>query len=233
MALKLSSQKATKVFLRADTEISENWFFLLFGKSLRNEERYWDGPWKLKNPLYIGEQAPFGWKVAGHEESPGSIQNIPYLQKLLSKSRLCDPFFGVFLVISELGNRIYIEKSEFLIYWVFFWIFFTYIPLSPSKFASYFGNFNSKFSKFSKFWEKIPKFWFFSQNFQNHRGAATEIKGAAASLLVNSKISILYQELPQFGVYNIKHNLARSCFQFWLSKSAPRVTKFREKNCLG
>ena len=27
----------------------------------------------------------------------------------------------------------------------------------------------------------------------------------------------------------IKHNLARSCFQLWPSKSAPRVTKFREK----
>ena len=42
-----------------------------------------------------------------------------------------------------------------------------------------------------------------------------------------------FQEFPKLGVYNIKHNLARSCFQFWLSKSAPRVTKFWEKNCLG
>ena len=51
-----------------------------------------------------------------------------------------------------------------------------------------FGNFGNKF------WilEIFPKFWIFSQNFQNHRGAATEIKGAAASLLVNSKMSILY-----------------------------------------
>ena len=30
-------------------------------------------------------------------------------------------------------------------------------------------------------------------------------------------------------LYNIKHNLARSCFQLWPSKSAPRMTKFREK----
>ena len=37
--------------------------------------------------------------------------------------------------------------------------------------------------------QKTPKFWFFSRNFQNHRGAA-------ASLLVNSKISIFYRELP-------------------------------------
>ena len=126
---------------------------------------------------------------------------------------------------------------------------------------SEFGNFFPKFWKFENFqnfelkfpkseanfdagrgiWVEISKvgskFWrwegYISQNFQNHRGAATEIKGAAASLLVNSKISSLYRELPKFGVYNIKHNLARSCFQFWPSKSAPRVTKFWEKNCLG
>ena len=30
-------------------------------------------------------------------------------------------------------------------------------------------------------------------------------------------------------VFSIKHHLARSCFQLWPSKSAPRVTKFREK----
>ena len=75
----------------------------------------------------------------------------------------------------------------------FHFCFPPHIPLSTSKFASYFGNFNSKFSKFQ---EKIPKFWIFSQNFQHHKGAATEIKGAAASLLVDSKISIFYRELP-------------------------------------
>ena len=73
------------------------------------------------------------------------------------------------------------------------------IPLSASKFASDFGNFSSKFWKFSKFQnfgKKIPNSEFFSQNFQNHTGAANDIKGAAASLLVNSKISIFNWELP-------------------------------------
>ena len=32
----------------------------------------------------------------GCEDSPGGIQNIPYLYKKLSKSRLSDPFFGCF-----------------------------------------------------------------------------------------------------------------------------------------
>ena len=43
----------------------------------------------------------------------------------------------------------------------FFLHFYFHIPLSASKFASYFGNYNSifwKFWKFWKFWEKIPIF---------------------------------------------------------------------------
>ena len=46
----------------------------------------------------------------GHEDSPGGTQNIPYLFKKLSKSRLSDPFFGHFLVISEVGSQIYIAN---------------------------------------------------------------------------------------------------------------------------
>ena len=52
------------------------------------------------------------------------------------------------------------------------------------------------FQKYSKFRNKIPKSRIFFQNFQNHKGAANDIKGATASLLVNSKISILNWELP-------------------------------------
>ena len=48
---------------------------------------------------------------------------------------------------------------------------------------------------FSKFWKKIPKSRIFFQNFQSHKGAANDIKGAAASLLVNSKIFIFNLEL--------------------------------------
>ena len=45
-------------------------------------------------------------------------------------------------------------------------LFYIDIPLSASKFASYFGNYNSYFSKFSKnskfkISEKIPKFRIF------------------------------------------------------------------------
>ena len=52
----------------------------------------------------------------GCEDSPGGIQNIPYLYKKLSKSRFSDPFFWRFLVIFELGSRIYIVKSVILIF---------------------------------------------------------------------------------------------------------------------
>ena len=51
-----------------------------------------------------------------------------------------------------------------------------------------------------KFWEKIPKFpFFFLQNFQNHKGAATDIKGAAASSLPNYKIIIFFKSFQSSG----------------------------------
>ena len=49
-------------------------------------------------------------ELSGHEDSPGGTQNIPYLLKNLSKSRLSVPFFGLFLVISEVGSQIYIAN---------------------------------------------------------------------------------------------------------------------------
>ena len=61
---------------------------------------------------------------SGHEDSPGGTQNIPYLFKNLSKSRLSDPFFGLFLVISEVGSQIYITNLAIFKIWVFsatFW----------------------------------------------------------------------------------------------------------------
>ena len=89
------------------------------------------------------------------------------------------------------------------------------------------------FQKNQNFGKKFQNRELFFQNFGNHKGAANDIKGAAASLLVNYENFIFFQECLKLGVYNIKHNLARSSFQFWLSKSASRVTKFPEKNCLG
>ena len=46
------------------------------------------------------------------------------------------------------------------------------------------------FQKIQNFGIFFKNLEFFVQNFQNHKGAANDIKGAAASLLVNSKISI-------------------------------------------
>ena len=63
------------------------------------------------------------------------------------------------------------------------------------------------FPKFSKIFEIFPKI---SQNFPKF-----------------SKFPKFSQNFHYLGVYNIKHNLARSGFQFWLSKSAPRVTKLK------
>ena len=65
----------------------------------------------------------------GHVDSPGGIQNIPYLYKKLSKSRFSDPFFGRFLVISGLGSQIYIVKSAILSFWVFLSTFLHEITL--------------------------------------------------------------------------------------------------------
>ena len=52
------------------------------------------------------------------------------------------------------------------------------------------------FQKKSKFQKKFQNLEFFFQNFQSHKGAANDIKGAATSLQVNSKISIFNWELP-------------------------------------
>ena len=41
-------------------------------------------------------------------------------------------------------------------------------------------------------------------------------------LIVNSAVYTPPSECPQLGVYNIKHNLARSCFQLWPSFCHPR-----------
>ena len=62
-------------------------------------------PCRLPTPLCHTYSEP-----PGHEDSPGGTQNIPYLFKNLSKSRLSDLFFGLFLVISEVGSQIYIAN---------------------------------------------------------------------------------------------------------------------------
>ena len=55
--------------------------------------------------------------------------------------------------------------------------FFRYIPLSASKFASDFGNFNSKFWKFSKIWKKFPNSDFFSKISKTTEGPLLTSKG--------------------------------------------------------
>ena len=55
------------------------------------------------------------------------------------------------------------------------------------------------FQKYSKFRNKIPKSRIFFQNFQNHKGAATDIKGAAASSLPNYKIFIFFKSFQSSG----------------------------------
>merc|ERR1712016_566756 len=62
-------------------------------------------PYRLSTPLCHTYSEP-----PGHELSPGGTQNIPYQFKNFSKSRFCDPFFGLFLVISEVGSQIYIAN---------------------------------------------------------------------------------------------------------------------------
>merc|ERR1711873_208151 len=62
-------------------------------------------PCRLSTPLCRTHSEP-----SGHEDSPSGAQNIPYQFKNLSKSRLSDPFFGLFLVISEVGSQIYIAN---------------------------------------------------------------------------------------------------------------------------
>ena len=46
----------------------------------------------------------------------------------------------------------------------------------------------------------------------------------------NLKYSKFFQTFHWFGVYNIKHNLARSCFQFWPSKSRQIMFYTRKTN---
>ena len=55
-----------------------------------------------------------------HEDSPGTTWYIAYLFKKLSKSRLSDRFFGLFLVICEV-SYIYIAKTVIFKIWVF-WV---------------------------------------------------------------------------------------------------------------
>ena len=50
------------------------------------------------------------------KKSRDEMSHSAYLYTKLSKSRLSDPFFWRFLVISELGSRIYIVKSAILIF---------------------------------------------------------------------------------------------------------------------
>ena len=75
------------------------------GLSLEGGEYRLYEPCGLSTPVCHTYSEP-----SGHELSPGGTQNIPYLFKNLSKSRLSDPFFGLFLVISEVGSQIYIAN---------------------------------------------------------------------------------------------------------------------------
>ena len=73
---------------------------------------------KTPNPhfRYISEPS-------GHEDSPGTIQNIPYLFKKISKSRLSDRFFGLYLVTFEVlhsENSDFKDLSVFGDYYVFY-----------------------------------------------------------------------------------------------------------------
>ena len=112
----------------------------------------------------------------------------------------------------------------------------TYIPLPASKFASHFGNFNSYFFKIhhnfqnsQNFVKKFHNFLFVSKIFKTTKGPPLTSKGPPPPHYPITKFSF-FLEFPKLGVYNIKHNLTISCFKFWLSKSALRLTNFRENN---
>ena len=93
------------------------WFF--FSRNKGQLRAAVTRPSRLSTPLCHTYSEP-----PGHELSPGGTQNIPYLFKNLSKSRLSDPFFGLFLVISEVGSQIYIANLAIFKIWVFsatFW----------------------------------------------------------------------------------------------------------------
>ena len=94
-----------------------SWFF--FSRNKGQLRAAVTRPCRLSTPLCHTYSEP-----SGHEDSPGGTQNIPYLFKNLSKSRLSDPFFGLFLVISEVGSQIYIANLAIFKIWVFsatFW----------------------------------------------------------------------------------------------------------------
>ena len=57
---------------------------------------------------------------SGHEDSEYVWQIIPHLCNTLSKSRLSDPFFGLFWVISEVGGPDYMAKSPIFLILSFF-----------------------------------------------------------------------------------------------------------------
>ena len=60
-------------------------------------------------------------------------------------------------------------------------------------------------------------------NYKNSQGVCVCVCGGGG---VKGVLKI-YSDFHWLGVFNIKHNLAGSCFQFWLSKSAPRKFSFR------
>ena len=70
-------------------------------------------------PPVTRPKTPFGTQILNHldmriHQVVSKIHNT--YGKNLSKSRLSAKFLGVFLVISELGSRIYIAKSGILIF---------------------------------------------------------------------------------------------------------------------
>ena len=69
--------------------------------------------------------------------------------------------------------------------------------LLPTLEISY-QNFQN-FHNFQNFRKKIPKSRVFFQNFQKHKGAATDIKGAAGSSLPNYKIFIFFKSFQSSG----------------------------------
>ena len=113
-----------------------------------------------------------------------SLKLFLYLQNFFSKLFSSQKFLPPWLL--AMNGKIPIS-------WIFLGQFQSHIPLPASKFACYFGNYKSEIFKiFHNFQnlQKILRFWIFSRNFQNHRGTVTDIKGADASFLVNSKMSI-------------------------------------------
>ena len=85
------------------------------------------------------------------------------------------------------------------------------------------------FHIFKNFGKKFQNLEFFPKFSKTTKGPPLTSKGPPPPHL---PITFFSQESPKLGLYNIKHNLARSCFQLWPSKSAPRVRKFREKTVL-